>query len=140
MSIISIQRPEIARAASGAAVGRPASRTSALSRGPIVRTTFRLTRRGHRVLTAIAAAPLVALIAFSVIAGGSALASGKQSTPVSFETVTVMPGETLWSIAVEAAPGIDTRVVIDDIMSLNNLSTGFIQAGSEIAIPAQYSH
>jgi LysM repeat protein len=54
--------------------------------------------------------------------------------------VTVLPGDTLWSIAAEAAPDADPRDVIDDIMRLNNLSGGAIQAGSEIAIPAQYSH
>ncbi|MGB3373864.1 MAG: LysM peptidoglycan-binding domain-containing protein, partial [Microbacterium sp.] len=97
------------------------------------------TVRGRRVLAAAAAAPLVAGIAFSVLAGGSALASGEQGSPVEFDTVTVLPGDTLWSIAVQVAPAVDPRDVIDDIMRLNNLSGGTIQAYSSIAIPTQYS-
>lgn len=128
MSTISIQSPAILRDAAG------------VSGRSMRRTTLRLTVRGRRVLAAAAAAPLAAGIAFSVLAGGSALASGEQGAPVSFETVTVMPGDTLWSIASAAAPDADPRDVIDDIMRLNNLSGGTIQAYSSIAIPTQYSH
>ncbi|MFC7789331.1 LysM peptidoglycan-binding domain-containing protein [Microbacterium sp. MAHUQ-60] len=128
MSTISIQSPAIGRESTGAG-GRS-----------VRRTTLRLTVRGRRVLAAAAAAPLAAGIALSVLAGGSALASGEQSAPTSFDYVTVLPGDTLWSIAAEAAPDADPRDVIDDIKRLNNLSGGGIQAGSEIAIPTQYSH
>lgn len=127
MSTISIQSPAILRASAGVS-----SRAG--------RTKLRLTVRGRRVLAAVAAAPLIAGIAFSVLAGGSALASGEQAAPVSFESVTVMPGDTLWSIASEIAPGVDPRDVIDDIMRLNSLGTGAIQAGAVIAIPTQYEH
>lgn len=127
MSTISIQSPAILRASAG------------VSARAVRRTKLRLTTRGRRVLAAVAAAPLVAGIAFSVLAGGSALASGENAAAVSFETVTVLPGDTLWSIAADVAPDVDPRDVIDDIMSLNNLSSGAIQAGSEIAIPTQYS-
>jgi len=128
MSTISIQSPAILRDAAGAS-GRS-----------MRRTTLRLTVRGRRVLAAAAAAPLAVGIAFSALAGGTALASGEQGTPVSFETVTVMPGDTLWSIAAAAAPDVDPRDVIEDIMRLNNLSGGSIQAYSSIAIPTQYSN
>ncbi|UWF76867.1 MULTISPECIES: LysM peptidoglycan-binding domain-containing protein [Microbacterium] len=109
--------------------------------GPIARprTRLRLTARGRRVLLALAAAPLAAGIAFSALAGGSALASGEQAYRASFETVTVMPGDTLWSIAAHVAPDADPRDVVDDIIRLNNLPGGMVQAGSEIAIPAAYA-
>ncbi|UNK72001.1 LysM peptidoglycan-binding domain-containing protein [Microbacterium sp. H1-D42] len=108
---------------------------------PAVKATrLRLTTRGRRVLLAIAALPIVIGIAVSVIAGGSALASGAQAAPVSFETVTVLPGDTLWSIAAEVAPEADPRVVIEDVKRLNNLSSGLIQVGSDIAIPVAYAN
>lgn len=126
MSTISIQAP-MTSPGSAHAAGRSTNATR-----------LRLTARGRRVLLALAAAPIAAGIAFSVLAGGSALASGEQSVPVSFATVSVLPGDTLWSIAVEAAPGVDPREVIADIKRLNNLSSGTIQVGAEIAIPTQY--
>lgn len=101
-------------------------------------TRLRITARGRRVLLALAATPLAVGIALSALAGGSALASGDAAS-VTFETITVMPGDTLWSIAGEVAPSVDPRTVIDDITRLNNLSSGIIQVGADIAIPTQYS-
>ena len=106
---------------------------------PVTTTRLRLTTRGRRVLLALAALPVAIGIAFSVIAGGSALASGEHAAPVSFETVTVLPGDTLWGIAADVAPDTDPRVVIDAIKRLNNLSSGAIQVGSEIAIPVAFA-
>lgn len=124
MSTTSIQAPETFTVT--AAAGRSAS------------TRLRLTARGRRLLAALAAAPVIAGIAVSLLAGGSAVASG-ESEPVAFETVTVLPGDTLWSIAAEAAPTSDPRDVIDDIRRLNDLTTGMIQVGTSIAIPTAYS-
>lgn len=124
MSTISIQEPRINAAAAD---------------GRSVKTRLRLTARGRRLLAALAATPVVAGIAFSLVAGGSAVASGEAVEPIGFDTVTVLPGDTLWSIAAEAAPGTDPREVIDDIKRLNNLSSGMIQVGASIAIPTAYS-
>lgn len=49
----------------------------------------------------------------------------------------VRPGESLWEIAAEhAAPGSDLRVVVDEIIELNQLEGGDIQAGQRILVPA----
>ncbi|MFD5226898.1 LysM peptidoglycan-binding domain-containing protein [Microbacterium sp. NPDC058342] len=127
MSTISIPTPALLRVPA-VADGRSAQRTR-----------LRLTARGRRLLVAVAAAPLVVGIGLSVLAGGSALASGDEVAEISFETVTVLPGDSLWSIATEVAPEVDPRDVIDDIQRLNNLRSGSIQVGAEIAIPVQYS-
>jgi len=103
-------------------------------------TRLRLTARGRRVLLALASAPLAAGIVLSALAGGSALASGEHGPAASFETVTVMPGDTLWSIAADAAPDVDPRDAVDAIMRLNDLPSGMIQAGTTIALPADFSH
>lgn len=102
-------------------------------------TKLRLTARGRRVVLAVAAVPLAAGIAFAALSGGSAMASGEQSSSTTFATVTVMPGDTLWSIAEEMAPGADPREVIGDITRLNLLRGGSLQIGQELAIPTQYS-
>ena len=103
-------------------------------------TRIRLTVRGRRVLLALAALPLAGGIAFAAIGGGSAIASGYDASAVTttFSTVTVLPGDTLWSIASEIAPAADPREVIGEITRLNMLQSGEIQIGQEIAIPAQY--
>ncbi|MFE6997748.1 LysM peptidoglycan-binding domain-containing protein [Microbacterium sp. NPDC057659] len=105
----------------------------------VIGTRLRMTRRGRRVLSALVATPVAIGIAYAGIAGGSALASGERTAPVDFETVMVMPGDTLWSIAGEVAPGADPRDVVDEINSLNNLHGGVLQVGQEIAIPARYT-
>jgi hypothetical protein len=102
-------------------------------------TRLRLTTRGRRLLLALAAVPLAAGIGIAAIGGGSAIASGENAGAVNFETVTVMPGDTLWSIAAEIAPAADPRDVISEIENLNLLPGGALQIGQEISIPAQYS-
>lgn len=102
-------------------------------------TRLRLTARGRRVLLALIALPLATGIGFAAIGGGTAIASGETAATTSFATVTVMPGDTLWSIAQSVAPGADPRAVIGDIRRLNALGSASLQIGQELAIPADYS-
>ncbi|MBO0981373.1 LysM peptidoglycan-binding domain-containing protein [Microbacterium sp. SD291] len=105
-------------------------------------TRLRLTARGRQALLVLAAVPLAIGIGFAAISGGSAVASGQEaaaSGTAVFETMTVMPGDTLWSIAESLAPSADPRDVIGDITRLNLLQGGALQVGQELAIPAQYS-
>jgi Tfp pilus assembly protein FimV len=104
------------------------------------RTRLRLTVRGRRVLATLAALPAVIALGLAIVSGGSALASRDAGAPVgSFETVTVSPGDSLWSIAEEVAPGADPRDVIDAITRLNALDSVELIAGQSLAIPAEYS-
>ncbi|WP_345752840.1 LysM peptidoglycan-binding domain-containing protein [Microbacterium rhizophilus] len=103
-------------------------------------TRLRLTRRGRRVLAAIAAAPVAAGLALAIVSGGGALASRDAGAPAgTFDSVTVMPGESLWSIAEEVAPAADPRDVVDAIIALNQLPSSAVAAGERLAIPAEYS-
>lgn len=101
-------------------------------------TRLRLTTRGRAVLLAFASVPLAIGIAFAALSGGSAIASGADAAAVSVETVTVMPGDTLWSIATSVAPDADPREVIGEISRMNLLRGGELQIGQTLAIPAQY--
>ncbi|MGV2901706.1 LysM peptidoglycan-binding domain-containing protein [Microbacterium sp. AGC62] len=101
-------------------------------------TRLRLTTRGRAVLLGFASVPLAIGIAFAALSGGSAIASGADTAAVSVETVTVMPGDTLWSIATGVAPGADPRDVIGEISRMNLLRGGELQIGQTLAIPAQY--
>ncbi|KAA9087258.1 LysM peptidoglycan-binding domain-containing protein [Microbacterium radiodurans] len=103
-------------------------------------TRLRLTVRGRRVVASIAALPVVAAVGFAVISGGGALASGDAGAPVgTFETVTVMSGDSLWAIAEQVAPQADPRDVVDAIIRLNALGSGQLDAGQTLAIPAEYA-
>ncbi|MFB7844671.1 LysM peptidoglycan-binding domain-containing protein [Microbacterium sp. NPDC089698] len=106
--------------------------------GPVPATRLRITARGRRVLAALVALPVAAAIAFAALSGGSALASGEQTTGNTFTTITVQPGDTLWSIAGEVAPNADPRDVVAKISQLNLVDGGVIEVGQHLAIPAEY--
>jgi Tfp pilus assembly protein FimV len=46
----------------------------------------------------------------------------------------VQPGDTLWSIARQVAPGRDPRPVVDALVEANDLHGG-LQAGQELTVP-----
>lgn len=107
---------------------------------PARSTRLRLTVRGRRVVAFLAALPAVLALGFAIVSGGGALASGEQSAPTgTFEQVTVVPGDSLWSIAQAVAPESDPRDVVDAIVRLNALDSGQIAAGQSISIPLEYS-
>ncbi|MGO4489498.1 LysM peptidoglycan-binding domain-containing protein [Microbacterium oxydans] len=116
------------------------STAAVIPASPRPSTRLRLTTRGRAVLLALASVPLAAGIAFAALSGGSAVASGADTAAVGVETVTVMPGDTLWSIATGVAPDADPRDVIGDISRMNLLRGGELQIGQTLAIPAQYAH
>jgi hypothetical protein len=92
-----------------------------------------LTRRGRIVvfLTVLA----IALAGFALL--GSPAVSTGQAHHAAQHTVVVRGGETLWDIASRIAPGEDPRVVIGDIVDLNNLAdAGSIRIGQELFVPA----
>lgn len=103
-------------------------------------TRLRITARGRRVVAFLVALPLAIALGVAIVGGGSALASGEAGAPTgSFAEVTVMSGDTLWSIAEDLAPAADPRDVVAEITRLNALSGGNVTAGQRIAIPAAYA-
>ena len=103
-------------------------------------TRLRLTTRGRRVLATIAALPAVVALAVAIVSGGGALASEDGGAPAgSFEEITVMPGDTLWSIAASVAPADDPRDVVDAIVRLNALPSGSLAVGETLSIPQEYT-
>lgn len=103
-------------------------------------TRLRITARGRRVVASLVALPLAIALGLAVVGGGAALASNEAGASAgSFTEITVMSGQTLWSIAEELAPAADPRDVIAQITRLNALSGGSVTAGQRIAIPAEYA-
>ncbi len=102
------------------------------------RTRLRLTPRGRAVFSALVAVPLALAAVGFALNGGPAVATGRVSG-VSPTYVTVQSGQSLWQIAGTIAPNADPRDVIAAIMSLNQLPSGIVQAGQQLAIPVEYS-
>lgn len=98
------------------------------------RTRLRLTRRGRVLLTALAATPLVAAAVILGLNGGAAVAGFDGDAPEA-HSITVMHGQTLWSIAEEIAPADDPRDVIVRIMNVNNLETAALEPGQQLDLP-----
>ncbi len=111
------------------------SRTAAATRP----APMRLTRRGRILVGTLVALPIIVGAYFIGLGSTSAGADSVQST-VSFETITVMPGDTLWSIAQNVAPNADAQAVVAGIEELNQLDTLTVQPGQKLAIPVEFSN
>lgn len=105
--------------------------------------TTTLTARGRGLLRLASFASILVLLfaLFGTKAEGATQASGSSGSSGSgnYQQITVVPGETLWQIAsmVRTASGFqgDLRDLIDQIISLNGLSSPAISAGSHLTIP-----
>jgi LysM domain len=100
----------------------------------------RLTRRGRIVLAAlvtIASLLVVALMWVAVAARAQASSSGLPPGVVyrNLTAVVVHPGQTLWSIAVQAQPSADPRIVVQQIIDLNALSGTSVEPGEHLWVP-----
>jgi len=95
-------------------------------------TSLRITRRGRVVLGLALALPVMALSVF--LASSGALAE-RDAASNDFEYMTVLSGDTLWSIATMISPHEDPRDVVANIISLNQLETASLMPGQEIALP-----
>ena len=92
---------------------------------------MRLTRRGRALARMLAIVLVVAV--FLLVAPGLARGDGPDR-PAPRVTYVVEPGDTLWSIARQVAPGRDPRPVVDGLIKANDLRGG-LQAGQELSIP-----
>ena len=95
-------------------------------------TSLRITRRGRVVLGLALALPVMAISVF--LASSGALAESDAASD-DFEYMTVLSGDTLWSIATMISPHEDPRDVVANIISLNQLETASLMPGQEIALP-----
>jgi hypothetical protein len=93
----------------------------------------RLTRRGRLIVVLTMMALLVAV--GLVLGHGSSQAAGRGSAAATSRTLTVRPGETLWSVAARIAPHSDPRLVVADIEARNHLDGVEVRAGQQLRVP-----
>jgi LysM domain len=124
----------------GAVHGRPWAGWPGEAGARQARTRVRLTRRGRIVVAALITMGVVLVAALAWLAGtarADAAGSGVPSSAVyhSLRSVTVMPGQSLWSIATRYDPAADPRGVIQQIIDLNALSGTSVQPGQHLWLP-----
>jgi len=136
-------RPRAAGPVPGAAPARPArhARVVRPARRPAGHGRVRLTRRGRLVVWALAALTAAAvLIPVWLLAAGGAQAANHGLPPAAVHAglrqVVVRPGQTLWSIAMAAEPTADPRVVTQEIIQVNALSSQVLVPGESLWVPA----
>lgn len=99
-----------------------------------------LNRRGRLARTLVVlslAIVLASLVSGSLVsANAGAGTEAGPSKAASFITVTVAPGETIWSLATRmTAAGGDTRGLVSEILEVNSLASVDVEAGQKIRIP-----
>ena len=94
----------------------------------------RLNRRGRLARSFVVLS--LAIVLGSVVSAKAG--AGTDAAPVkagSFITVTVTPGDTVWSLANRLAAGGDVRSLVSQIISVNSLASVDVQAGQKLRIP-----
>ena len=127
---------------SGPGAAAPAVvRGTVLGRRPAVgsRAPMRLTRRGRVVVACLLVTGLtVCALLISLLASGGAQATNHGLARAGYQgmrEIVVRPGQTLWSIASAAEPSADTRVVVQEIITANALTSVDISAGQLLWVP-----
>jgi len=125
------RRVRAARPATARVASRPApARVRSTPAAPPV--ALRLTARGRLVLLSLLLCVGLAVTAFT----GAISFAGTDAASVPVRYVTVQSGQTLWSIAREAAPSSDRRDTVAKILELNALPDSGVHAGQRLAVPA----
>ena len=119
-------------------VARPASAPARMPAGRVRRT--RLTRRGRRVVWASAVLLLVAVLTPVLLALASGAQAANHGVPPSavraaMRHIVVKPGQSLWSIALNAEPQADPRLVVQQIMDFNALGSQVVVPGESLWVP-----
>ena len=130
--------PGQAAAPSRARAARPGRAPSRVPAGRVRRT--RLTRRGRRLVWACAVLLLMAVLTPVLLALASGAQAANHGVPASavragMRQVVVRPGQSLWSIALNAEPKADPRVVVQQIMDFNALGTQVVVPGESLWVP-----
>lgn len=83
---------------------------------------------------------VAALIAAALLGLGSARLASETATagdgPLSYQTMTVAPGDTLWTIATRRYPDADVRQKVFEIERLNGMAGPAIDAGQQLKVPS----
>jgi len=93
-----------------------------------------LNRRGRLARTFVVLSLAIVLGSVVSAQAGAGTDTSTQAAS-SFITVTVAPGDTVWSLANRLAGGGDVRSLVSEIISVNSLSSVDVATGQKLRIP-----
>jgi len=97
-------------------------------------STVTLNRRGRLARTFVVLSLAIVLGSVVSAKAGAGTDSAPQASG-SFITVTVAPGDTVWSLANRLAAGGDVRSLVSEIISVNSLVSVDVATGQKLRIP-----
>jgi hypothetical protein len=93
-----------------------------------------LNRRGRLARTVVVLS--LAIVLGSVVSAKAGAGTEAAATKAySFITVTVAPGDTVWSLANRVAASGDVRSLVSEIITVNSLASVDLTAGQKLRIP-----
>jgi len=128
MVAMAAKRPIVTMNHTPVAVGERPIRT------PLTLPRPRLTRRGRMAVTGVSAL-LIGALSVGLATAAQATRSGPASPGRYLSKVTVLPGQSLWSLAEANDPDADTRQVVQQIKQLNSMTGDQVQAGAVLWVP-----
>ena len=122
------------RTMSALAINGYGSKTSVNQGFSALPSGVRLNRRGRlaRTFVVLSLAIVLGSVVSSKAGAGTETGPAKAST---FITVTVAPGDTVWSLANRVATNGDVRSLVSEIISVNSLDSVDLSAGQRLRIP-----
>ena len=128
MVAMAAKRPIVTMNHTPVAVGERPIRT------PLTLPRPRLTRRGRMAVTGVSAL-LIGALSVGLATAAQATGSGSASPGRYLSKVTVLPGQSLWSLAEANDPDADTRQVVQQIKQLNSMTGDQVRAGAVLWVP-----
>jgi LysM domain-containing protein len=100
----------------------------------------RLTRRGRAVVKILVTMAILLVVALAWLAGAAKVQAAGSGAPAGsvyrhLTAMVVRPGESLWSLAMQAQPRADPRVVVQEIIDVNALHGSTVWAGERLWVP-----
>jgi LysM domain-containing protein len=107
---------------------------------PVPRSAVRLTRRGRAVVKILVVMAILLVTGLAWLTGAVRVqAAGSGAPPGSvyrhLTAMVVRPGESLWTLAMQAQPNADPRVVVQEIVDVNALHSSTVRAGERLWVP-----
>ena len=118
---------------------RPQLRVVRAAPAPVT-SGVRLTRRGRAVVKILVTMAILLVVALAGLAGAASVQAAGSGAPARsvyrhLTATVVRPGESLWTLAIQAQPDADPRIVVQQIIDVNALPNSTVWAGERLWVP-----